>query len=204
MRCRVTIVDAYDSFVHILVDYVRRLGCDVRVLRKDEPGLVDAIDPSRCDVLLLGPGPGHPRDSGYLALLERNAGRVPVFGVCLGHQAIGLYYGATLAYAQRLMHGKTSRVEHDGKGCFRNVPRGFRAMRYHSIVVDAATLGNELVATATSDTDGYLMGLRHASLPIEGVQFHPESIGTEYGLEIIRNFIEVHARGGGATASLAA
>ena len=194
MHRRVTIVDAYDSFVHILVDYVRRLGCDVRVLRKDEPGLADAIDPSRCDVLLLGPGPGHPADSGYLALLERNAGRVPVLGVCLGHQAIALHYGATLAYAQRLMHGKASRVAHDGQGCFRDIPDGFRAMRYHSIIVDAATLGDELVATATSDTDGYLMGLRHARLPIEGVQFHPESIGTEHGLQILRNFIEVYHR----------
>ena len=195
MRCRVTIVDAYDSFVHILVDYVRRLGCDVRVLRKDEPGLAEAIAPAHCDVLLLGPGPGHPADSGYPALLERNAGRVPAFGVCLGHQAIGLYYGATLAYAQRLMHGKTSRVAHDAQGCFRGVPQQFRAMRYHSIIVDAATLGDQLVATATSDTDGYLMGLRHARLPIEGVQFHPESIGTEHGLAIIGNFIDsYHAK----------
>lgn len=192
MRCRVTIVDAYDSFVHILVDYVRRLGCEVRVVRKDAPDVAVASDAANCDVLLLGPGPGHPLDSGYLALLERNARRVPVFGVCLGHQAIGHYFGAKLAYAQRLMHGKTSRVEHDGKGCFRNLPPGFRAMRYHSIIVDAAALGDELIATATSDTDGYLMGLRHRHLPIEGVQFHPESIGTEHGLEIIRNFIDCY------------
>lgn len=192
MRCRVTIVDAYDSFVHILVDYVRGLGCDVRVVRKDAADRFEAADPAHCDVLLLGPGPGHPRDSGYPELLQRVAGRVPVFGVCLGHQAIGLYYGAQLAYAQRLMHGKTSRVDHDGKGCFRGIPRGFHAMRYHSIIVDAASLGSELVATATSDVDGYLMGLRHARLPIEGVQFHPESIGTEHGLDIIRNFIDCY------------
>jgi anthranilate synthase component 2 len=190
MRCRVTIIDAYDSFVHILVDYVRRLHCDVRVVRKDAPDVAAAAED--CDVLLLGPGPGHPRESGYLALLDANRGRVPVFGVCLGHQAIGLYYGAELAYAQRLMHGKTSRIAHDGKGCFRSLPQGFLAMRYHSIVVDADSLGDDLVATATSDVDDYLMGLRHAELPIEGVQFHPESIGTEHGLAIIRNFIDCY------------
>ncbi|HEX2580881.1 MAG TPA: aminodeoxychorismate/anthranilate synthase component II [Dongiaceae bacterium] len=189
MTCRVTIVDAYDSFVHILVAYVRRLGCEVQVLRKDHPDLVNRIRPSVCDVLLLGPGPGHPLDSGYLRLLDHNNGSVPVFGVCLGHQAIALYYGAQLRYAERLMHGKTSRISHDGKGCFVGLPQGFSAMRYHSIIADAATLGSELVVTATSDTDGYVMGLRHARLALEGVQFHPESIGTEQGLKIISNFI---------------
>jgi anthranilate synthase/aminodeoxychorismate synthase-like glutamine amidotransferase len=192
MRCRVTIVDAYDSFVHILVAYVRTLGCEVNVLRKDHPDLIEYIGPHHCDVLLLGPGPGHPSDSGYLTLLEHNAGRVPVLGICLGHQAIALHYGASLLYAKRLMHGKASRIDHDGKGCFRGLPDGFRAMRYHSIIVDTRTLGEHLIPTASSDADGYLMGLRHAHLPIEGVQFHPESIGTEYGIEIIRNFIDRH------------
>lgn len=196
MRCRVTIIDAYDSFVHILVSYVRKLDCEVRVLRRDDPDLAAHIGPDVCDVLLLGPGPGHPADSGYLQLLERNAGRVPVFGVCLGHQAIALYYGARLEYAQRLMHGKVSRISHDGKGCFAGLPaEGFDAMRYHSIIVDRESLGDTLVATAVSDTDDYLMGLRHAHLPIEGVQFHPESIGTEHGLEIIRNFIQSYHYG---------
>lgn len=193
MRCRVTIIDAYDSFVHILVAYAQRLGCQVRVMRKDAPGLTGQIGPEHCDVLLLGPGPGHPSDSGYLQLLEHNAGRVPVFGVCLGHQAIALHYGARLAYAERLMHGKTSFISHDGEGCFRGLPaEGFRAMRYHSIIVERDSLGEELVATATSDTDGYVMGLRHVRLPIEGVQFHPESVGTEHGLSIIRNFIDCY------------
>lgn len=193
MRCRVTIIDAYDSFVHILVAYAQRLGCQVRVLRKDSPRLIEETSPEHCDILLLGPGPGHPGESGYLPLLEHNAGRIPVFGVCLGHQAIGLHYGARLAYAERLMHGKTSLVSHDGAGCFRGLPAaGFRAMRYHSIIVERESLGRELTVSATSDTDHYVMGLRHTRLPIEGVQFHPESVGTEHGLDIIRNFIQCY------------
>ncbi|WP_058196423.1 anthranilate synthase component II [Xanthomonas translucens] len=191
MSTRVTIVDAYDSFVHILVDYVRQLDCEVRVVRRNASDLFATVDPEVCDVILLGPGPGHPSDSGYLQLLEQNREQLPVFGVCLGHQAIGLYYGAKLAYAEHLVHGKTSLVRHDGLGCFAGLPaQGIRAMRYHSIIVDRKSLPPCLTATATASGDGYLMGLRHNRFAVEGVQFHPESIGTEYGMEIIRNFIK--------------
>lgn len=193
MNQRVLIVDAYDSFVHILVDYFRRLGCQVTIMRKDHSRLHESARPEACDLIVLGPGPGHPAESGYLELLRYNRERLPVFGVCLGHQAIALHYGAKLAYADRLVHGKTSLIRHDGRGCFRGLPeQGFRAMRYHSIIVDADRLGADLIATATSDVDGYLMGLRHVRHAVDGVQFHPESIGTEFGLEIIRNFIKCH------------
>jgi len=120
MSCNVIVVDAYDSFVHILVSYLQVLGCDVNLFRKDDPGLEQAVQGSDGDILLLGPGPGHPADSGYENLLRLNAERMPVLGVCLGHQALGLYYDCQIAYATNLMHGKTSYISHDGRGCFKS------------------------------------------------------------------------------------
>lgn len=193
MSCRVTIVDAYDSFVHILVGYFEKLGCQVEVFRKDDPGLHSRINPLHTDMIVLGPGPGHPEESGYLQLLELNRGRIPVLGVCLGHQAIGLFYGSKLSYAKHLMHGKTSLISHDGLGCFSSYGDiSFHAMRYHSIIIDDEHVAGELKVTARAQGDNYIMGVRHKRYPVEGVQFHPESIGTESGVDILKNFINAY------------
>lgn len=191
MSYRVIVVDAYDSFVHILVAYFESFGCDVSLYRKDDIRLVKIIQESDGDALLLGPGPGHPRDSGYGKLLELNAERMPVLGVCLGHQAIGLHYGSKVQYATHLMHGKTSRISHDQKGCFSSfLPHPFMAMRYHSLVISDEDLPAEVEISARSEDDGYIMGIRLASLKVEGIQFHPESIGTDHGKIILQNFME--------------
>ncbi|CAM3749784.1 anthranilate synthase component II [Polynucleobacter brandtiae] len=193
MSCRVIVVDAYDSFVHILVAYLENIGCCISLFRKDDPGLELAIQNHEFDMLLLGPGPGHPSESGYGRLLDINQGRLPVLGVCLGHQAIGLYYGCNIKYASRLMHGKTSNISHDGLGCFSSYgTQDFCAMRYHSIIVSEDHLPSHLTVSAKSTDDHYVMGIRHRTLPIEGVQFHPESIGTEDGDRILKNFINTY------------
>jgi anthranilate synthase component 2 len=193
MSRRVIVVDAYDSFVHILVSYLQEIGCEVNMYRKDDLRLVQAIEDSASDALLLGPGPGHPAESGYGNLLSLNAGRIPVLGVCLGHQAIGLHYGCQIEYARHLMHGKKSHISHDGQGCFRSFSeRSFIAMRYHSIVVSDESLPKEIKISARSEDDSYVMGIRHNSLKIEGIQFHPESIGTEFGIQILQNFMDTY------------
>jgi anthranilate synthase component 2 len=190
---RTLVVDAYDSFTHIIFQYLRGLDAGPVVVRSDEvdPAVVEADLP---DLLVLGPGPGHPVASGHVELVRRFAGRVPIFGVCLGHQAIAMAYGATVSPARHLMHGKTSRIDHDGRGCFREQPPLFTATRYHSLVVQPETLAPELQISARSADDGYVMGLRHRTLPIESVQFHPESIRTDSGRAIFRSFIDDHAR----------
>lgn len=196
MSHRVIVVDAYDSFVHILVSYLQAMSCDVVLYRKDDPRLARAVENSAGDALLLGPGPGHPSDSGYGKLLQINGGRMPVLGVCLGHQAIGLHYGCNIEYAKHLMHGKTSYVNHDAKGCFRSFKHdSFMAMRYHSLVISDTCIPNDLHISAKSTDDDYIMGIRHASLRIEGIQFHPESIGTEYGMQILKNFMNAYVHG---------
>ena len=193
MSPRVIVVDAYDSFVHILVSYLEILGCKVDLYRKDDPGLTQAVEGSEGGFLLLGPGPGHPADSGYGNLLNLNAGRMPVLGVCLGHQAIGLHYGCQIEYARNLMHGKTSHIAHDGQGCFTSfLDSSFVAMRYHSIVVSEESLPKEIEISARSVDDAYVMGIRHNSLNIEGIQFHPESIGTDSGIQILQNFMDTY------------
>lgn len=191
MSYRVIVVDAYDSFVHILVGYLQSIGCDVSLYRKDDIRLVKIIHESAGDALLLGPGPGHPKDSGYEKLLKLNAERMPVLGVCLGHQAIGLHYGAKVQYATHLMHGKTSRISHDQKGCFSSLsPDPIMAMRYHSLVISDEDFPAKVEITARSEDDSYIMGIRLASLKVEGIQFHPESIGTDHGKKILQNFVE--------------
>jgi anthranilate synthase component 2 len=191
MSRHVIVVDAYDSFVHILVSYLQAIGCKVDLYRKDDARLVQAVQKSAGDILLLGPGPGHPADSGYGNLLRLNAGRMPVLGVCLGHQAIGLHYGCQIEYAKHLMHGKTSHISHDGKGCFRSFSDAtFLAMRYHSIVISDENFPGEMEISARSADDAYIMGIRHPFLKIEGIQFHPESIGTEFGIHILQNFMD--------------
>jgi anthranilate synthase/aminodeoxychorismate synthase-like glutamine amidotransferase len=190
----ILVVDNYDSFTYNLVQYLGECGAEVEVYRNDKIDLegIVARNPSG---IVLSPGPCTPKESGVCINVSREAldpqGRlkgVPVFGVCLGHQALGEVSGGTVARAGKIMHGKTSMVRHDGKGVFEGVPSPFRAVRYHSLVVTRATLTQGFVISATSEDDGEVMGVRHKSLPIEGVQFHPESVLTEHGMRIVKNF----------------
>jgi anthranilate synthase/aminodeoxychorismate synthase-like glutamine amidotransferase len=187
------VIDAYDSFSHLLAGYVEMAGCEVKVIRNDDPTLLNHITPEQCDLLVLGPGPGHPKDSRYFDLISHAQGKIPIFGVCLGHQAIAMYYGAQVSYAKRLMHGKTSLIHHDGLGCFSTLPSSqkttLKVMRYHSIVVDEHNLTSDLVITARSEQDNYIMGLRHKTQAVESVQFHPESVGTEHAQYLMQGFM---------------
>ncbi len=188
---RTLIVDAYDSFVHIIFQYLLELDAGPEVVRSDATGSAQILH-QRPDLVVLGPGPGHPAESGHVELVRGLQDEVPIFGVCLGHQAIGMAYGATVSPATNIMHGKTSPISHDGQGAFGLQEPLFRATRYHSLVVEEQTVPDDLVVTARSEDDGYVMGLRHRSLPIESVQFHPESITTEAGLNVFRAFISLH------------
>lgn len=185
---KVLVVDAFDSFVYILRQYLISAGAQPVVVRSNELALSDVrwISP---DAILLGPGPGHPSDSGHVEIVQAFGGKIPILGVCLGHQAIGLAFGADVVRAQHLMHGKTSRIEHDGRGLFAGMPDGFPATRYHSLIVEEDSVPDCLEISARSLDDGYVMGLRHRWLPIESVQFHPESICTEGGMLLIKNFV---------------
>jgi anthranilate synthase/aminodeoxychorismate synthase-like glutamine amidotransferase len=188
------LIDAYDSFVYIIHQYLLGLGAETRVVRNDvvRP---DDVESWRPDFLVLGPGPGHPADARYVELIERFKGRVPILGVCLGHQAIGLAFGGRVGRAAHLMHGKTSQIAHDGKGCFADQPNPFRATRYHSLIVEEQELPASLQITARAQDDGYIMGLRHQELPIESVQFHPESVYTDDGMRLFRNFVTRYVAG---------
>lgn len=188
---RVLLIDAYDSFVHIIDQYLRALGAETEVVRSltRSPAALAGLAP---DAVVLGPGPGHPADSGHVELVEEFAGRVPLLGVCLGHQAIGLAYGARVEVAAQVMHGRTSVVRHDGEGLFQGLGHTLEATRYHSLVV-AEPLPAPLVRTAFASDHGYVMGLRHRSLPVEGVQFHPESVMTSGGLAMMANFLRLAA-----------
>lgn len=187
------LIDAYDSFVYIIWQYLLQANIDTMVVRNDKISL-DEIEQLRPDFIVLGPGPGHPAAARYVEIIERFAEQIPILGVCLGHQAIGLTFGGTVKRATHLMHGKTSRIEHDGKGCFYGQPNPFHATRYHSLIVEEETLPNCLEVTARAQDDGYIMGLRHRTLPMESVQFHPESICTESGLRLFVNFAETCSR----------
>ena len=181
-------IDNYDSFTYNLVQYLGELGEDVRVLRNDEKG-VDEIEAMSPDRIVLSPGPCTPNEAGVsLALIERFKGRVPILGVCLGHQAIGQAFGGKVVHAKTLMHGKVSRIHHEGAGVFRGLPTPYDATRYHSLAIERATCPQELQVTAWTE-DGEIMGVRHRALPVEGVQFHPESILTEHGHALLRNFL---------------
>jgi len=185
---KVLIIDCYDSFTFNLYQQVGKLGADPLVLPCDTP--LEELRNTGCDRIILSPGPGTPRDSGVcLDVLETLSRTVPTLGVCLGHQAICIAFGGEVVRAQHLMHGKTSAIEHDGKRIFDSVPTPFTATRYHSLVARRETLPEELEVTATSADDGYIMGVRHRSYPIEGVQFHPESILSAEGDRIISNFL---------------
>ena len=188
MAARVLVVDNYDSFVYNLVQYLGELGAEPIVHRNDALTVDDAVALG-ADALLVSPGPGRPADAGISnALIERLAGRVPILGVCLGHQCIGEVFGGRIVRAPRVMHGKTSLVRHDGAGVLRGLESPFEATRYHSLVVDPDTVPADLEVTATAE-DGTVMALRHRRLTVEGVQFHPESILTRAGKQLLRNFL---------------
>ena len=183
------IIDNYDSFTYNLVQYFGELGADVHVHRNDALTLeqIAAWEP---DAIVISPGPCTPSEAGIsVPLIRRFAERIPILGVCLGHQAIGQAFGGRVVRAERVMHGKVSRVTHDGKGVFANVPSPFTATRYHSLAIERATLPSCLEITATAD-DGEIMGVRHRQWPVEGVQFHPEAILTEHGHALLSNFLE--------------
>jgi anthranilate synthase/aminodeoxychorismate synthase-like glutamine amidotransferase len=190
---RVVVIDNYDSFVYNLVQYLGELGAEPVVHRHDALDL-DALIALEPDALLISPGPGRPEDAGVSNDAIRAFGErgTPVLGVCLGHQCIGQVYGGRVERAPRVMHGKTSEITHDGNGVFAGIASPFTATRYHSLVVARDSVPDELEVTAESE-DGLVMGLRHRELPIEGVQFHPESILTQSGHDLLRNFLAVPA-----------
>jgi len=185
---KLLMIDNYDSFTWNLVQYFGELGEEVRTVRNDAITLdeVVALAPAR---IVISPGPCTPAEAGIsLPLIERFAGRIPILGVCLGHQAIGAAFGGRVVRAKQVMHGKTSPIRHDGAGVFRGLPDPFTAIRYHSLAVERESLPGCLEVTAWTD-DGEIMGLRHRELAVEGVQFHPESILTEHGHALLRNFL---------------
>jgi len=189
----ILMIDNYDSFTYNLVQYLGELGEDVRVVRNDELSIeeIRRLAPAR---IVISPGPGTPDQAGVsLGLIEKLGGQIPILGVCLGHQSIGQVFGGRVVRAQRIMHGKTSPIHHNGQGVFAGLPNPFEATRYHSLIVEKSTLPRELEVTAwTQDERGEvdeIMGLRHRALAVEGVQFHPESILTQHGHDLLRNFL---------------
>jgi anthranilate synthase component 2 len=182
-------IDNYDSFTYNLVQYLAELGEEVVVRRNDEIALdeVQALAPER---IVISPGPCTPKEAGIsVPLIERFAGQIPLLGVCLGHQSVGQAFGGRIVHARKLMHGKTSEIAHEGQGVFRGLPNPLQATRYHSLVIERESLPDCLEVTAWSE-DGEIMGVRHKTLAVEGVQFHPESILTERGHDLLRNFLE--------------
>jgi anthranilate synthase/aminodeoxychorismate synthase-like glutamine amidotransferase len=187
----VLLIDNYDSFTYNLAQYLGELGAEVAVHRNDKITLdeVAALAPSH---IVISPGPGRPEDAGIsVEVLRRFGPSVPILGVCLGHQAMGYAFGGRVVNAAVLMHGKTSDVEHDGQGVFRDIPQAFTAARYHSLVVSPEGLPETLEITARTVADGTIMGLRHREYPMHGVQFHPESVLTGPGHQLLRNFLEI-------------
>ncbi|MBE9520235.1 MAG: aminodeoxychorismate/anthranilate synthase component II [Proteobacteria bacterium] len=185
----IVIIDNYDSFTYNIVQTIGSWGAQVKVFRNDmvDVASIEALQPDR---LLISPGPCTPVKAGIsIEAIRYFAGKIPILGVCLGHQSIGEAFGGITVRASRIMHGKTSPISHDGRGVFKGLPSPFEAMRYHSLVLDEKTLPECLEITAESD-QGELMGIRHRSLPIEGVQFHPESIMTPDGVELLKNFLD--------------
>lgn len=181
-------IDNYDSFTYNLVQYFGELGEDVRVHRNDEIDLA-AIEAMRPQRIVLSPGPCTPNEAGVsVPVINTFAGRIPILGVCLGHQSIGQAFGGRIVHAKQLMHGKTSPIHHSNQGVFRDLPNPFTATRYHSLVIERESLPDCLDITAWTD-DGEIMGVRHKTLPVEGVQFHPESILTEHGHALLKNFL---------------
>jgi para-aminobenzoate synthetase component 2 len=191
----ILVIDNYDSFTYNLVQYLGELGADVVVKRNDAVS-VDEVREMAPTGILISPGPGRPEDAGVsLQLIAELGSEIPILGVCLGHQSIAQHFGAAIVRADRLMHGRTSPIMHEGAGVFANLPSPLTATRYHSLIVDRDTVPSELQVTA-STAEGEVMGLRHATLPIEGVQFHPESFLTEHGHALIGNWLASVEAGG--------
>lgn len=184
----ILVIDNYDSFTYNLVQYLGELGADIQVVRNDEISVNEILE-RRPTHILISPGPCSPKEAGIsVDTIKELAGKIPILGVCLGHQSIGYAFGGDIIRAKKLMHGKTSEINHDGKGVFKGMPNPFRATRYHSLVIKKETLPECLQVTAQSE-DGEIMGVRHKTLPVEGVQFHPESILTESGKLLLKNFL---------------
>jgi anthranilate synthase component II len=187
---RVLVIDNYDSFTYNLVQYLGELGAQVEVRRNDRVSVAEIV-PSGVDRVVLSPGPGRPEDAGVtLDVIRALGGQVPILGVCLGHQAIGLAYGGRVVRAPRPIHGKTATIAHDGTGIFAGVDDRFPAARYHSLVVEETSVPDSLAICARSAEDGLVMGLRHREWPVHGVQFHPESVLTGPGRQLLRNFLD--------------
>jgi anthranilate synthase/aminodeoxychorismate synthase-like glutamine amidotransferase len=187
----ILVIDNYDSFTYNLVQYLGELGAEIRVRRNDEVtvGEVEAMAPEQ---ILISPGPGRPEDAGVSVDVIRHFGpSVPILGVCLGHQAIGVVYGGTVCRASAPMHGKTSTVVHDGKGLFAGIGEPFQAGRYHSLIISAEHVPEELEVAARTKEDTTIMAIRHRTYPVHGVQFHPESVLTDEGRKILRNFLDL-------------
>jgi anthranilate synthase component 2 len=199
----IVLIDNYDSFTYNLVHYLGELGVEVRVYRNDKIAVDEVID-SKPDAIVLSPGPCTPNEAGIcLDLIRSAASTIPIFGVCLCHQAIGQAFGGTVVRAPIPVHGKLSEIFHRSTGVFRGINASFRATRYHSLVIDRGTIPAVLEVTAETD-DGLVMGLSHASLPVYGVQFHPESIASEHGHLILKNFLELAAEWNRTTGRLSA
>jgi anthranilate synthase/aminodeoxychorismate synthase-like glutamine amidotransferase len=186
----VIVIDNYDSFTYNLVQYLGELGADVRVMRNDAAS-VEEIAAAKPDRIVISPGPGRPEQAGVsMSVIRELGGRTPVLGVCLGHQAIGAVFGGSIVRAGAPMHGKTSTIEHDGRGVFHGIPGPFVASRYHSLIVADAELPGELEVSARTRDDGAIMGLRHRTKPLHGVPYHPESILPAEGRRILQNFLD--------------
>ena len=186
----ILLIDNYDSFTYNLYQYLSELGGEVRVVRNDQASVaeMEALAPER---VVLSPGPRTPKEAGIsVELIQRLAGRLPILGVCLGHQCVGEAFGGVVAGAGEIMHGKSSRIEHDGKGVFRGLPNPIEAIRYHSLAITPESVPECLEVSARSDS-GVIMGIRHREHAIEGIQFHPESIMTSVGKDILKNFLEM-------------
>lgn len=182
-------IDNYDSFTFNLAHYFQALKQDVRVFRNDEITITD-IEKFQPRYIVISPGPGRPEDAGItLNCIRQFTGKIPILGVCLGHQAIGYAFGAAITNAKQIMHGKTSEISHHHHGVFKNIPNPFHATRYHSLVIDRKTLSTEFSVTAWTE-DNEIMGIKHRTVALEGVQFHPEAILTEHGMSLLNNFLE--------------
>jgi anthranilate synthase/aminodeoxychorismate synthase-like glutamine amidotransferase len=186
----VLVIDNYDSFTFNLVQYLGEMGADLRVYRNDAITM-DEIEEMAPERILISPGPCTPKEAGIsVPLIQRFMGKMPILGVCLGHQSIGQALGGNIVRAGRLMHGKTSPILHNNQGVFEGLPSPFEAVRYHSLLIDRDTLPDALEITAETK-EGEIMGVRHKDLPLEGVQFHPESVVTEHGKDLLKNFLEM-------------
>lgn len=193
MNSRILVIDNYDSFTYNLVQYIGRFEGDIEVFRNDKISL-DEVLSKKPSGILLSPGPCTPKESGVCLdilnwAIHRESHPMPIFAVCLGHEAIGEVCGSPIVQAQKIMHGKASSIHHDGKGLFAGMPQDFQAIRYHSLVIEKSQPPQEFFVTATSTDDDEIMGIRHQSKPIEGVQFHPESVLTENGILMVENFV---------------